>query len=147
MASSNMTAFMLQMMKQMQEQQLTAAERQRQFMTAILDRRADQTPAATRSTIEKSPPIKIGFKKFSGEPEDWTTWSKVQRAQLSALGYADALTETAGDETKVNRDDFDRGSIVAVQLQKTQQAWVSLVTSCTGVAFDIVNAEESAGEA
>ena len=30
---------------------------------------------------------------------------------------------------------------------KVQQAWVFLVTSCKGVAFDIVNAEESASEA
>ena len=88
----------------MQEQQRAADERQRQFMAAILDRRVDPT-------TQKSPPIKIDFKEFSGEPEDWTTWSNVHRAQLSALGRADALTETAGDETKVNRDDFDRGSV------------------------------------
>ena len=116
-------------------------------MAAIMGRRADQTPTATRSTIEKSPPIKIDFKEFSGEPEDWTTWFKVHRAQLSALGCADALTETAGDETKVNRDDFDRGSVDPDQLHKAQQVWVSLATSCKGVAFDIVNAEESASEA
>ena len=84
MASSDMVAIMLQMIKQTQEQQHVAQEmlqehqraadeRQRQFMDAILDRRADQTPIATRSTIEKSPPIKSDFKEFSGEPEDWTT--------------------------------------------------------------------------
>ena len=123
MASSDMAAQMLQIMKHnMQEQQLVAQEmmqeqqraadkRQRQFMAAILGRRAGQTPTATRSTIEKSPPIKIDFKEFSWESEDWTTWSKVHRAQLSALGCADTLTETGGDETKVNRDDFDRGSV------------------------------------
>ena len=83
MASSDMTTLMLQMVKQMreqqrvtqdmmQEQQRAADERQRQIMAAILERRAGQTPA-TRSTIEKSPPIKIDFKEFSGEPEDWTT--------------------------------------------------------------------------
>ena len=130
-----------------QEQQRAADERQRQFLAAILDRRADQTPTATRSTIEKSAPIKIVFKEFSGETEDWTTWSKVHRAPLSALGCADALTETAGDETKVNRDDFDRGSVDPDQLHKAQQAWVSLVTSCKGVAFNIVNTEESSSEA
>ena len=92
----------------MQEQKRAADEWQRQFMAAILERRAGQTPNATISTIEKSP---IDFKEFSGEPEDWTTWSKVHRAQLSALECADALTETAGDEPKVNRDDFDRGSV------------------------------------
>ena len=122
MASSDMTALMLQMIKQMQkqqhvpqevmqEQQRAADERQRQFMATILDRRADQTPTVTRSMIEMSPPIKIDFKEFSGEPEDWITWSKVHRPQLSALGCGDALTETAGDETKVNHDDFDRGSV------------------------------------
>ena len=99
---------------------------------------------ATISTIEKSP---IDFKEFSGEPEDWTTWSKVHRDQLLALGCADALTGAAGDETEVNRDDFDRGSVEPDRLRKPQQAWVSLVTSCKGVAFDIVNTEESASEA
>ena len=116
-------------------------------MAAILKRRADRTPAAIGPTIEKSPPIKIDFKELSGEPEDWTTWSKVHRVQLSALGCADALTETAGSETKVNRDDFDRGSADPERLRKAQQAWVLLVTSCKGVAFDIVNAEESASKA
>ena len=86
MASSDMTALMLQMMKQMQEQHHAVDERQRQFMATILERRADQTPAAIRPTIRKSPTIKIDLKEFSGQPEDWTTWSKVHRAHLSALG-------------------------------------------------------------
>ena len=131
----------------MQEQQRAADESQRQFMAAILDRKADQTPAATRSTIEKSPPIKINLKEISRELEDWTTWSKVHRAQLPALGCADAVTETAGDETKVNQDGFDRGSVDSDQLNKAQKAWVPLVSSCKGAAFDIVNAEASASEA
>ena len=133
MALSDMTALMLQMMKQMQEQQLVAHEmmqeqqraadeRQRQFMAAILEKRDDQPLAAIRPTIEKCPTIKIDVKEFSGEPEDWTTWSKVHRAQLSALGCADALTKTVGDETKVNRDDFDRGSVDPDRLHKAPQA-------------------------
>ena len=55
--------------------------------------------------------------------------------------------ETTGDETKVNRDDFDRDSADPDRIRKAQQAWISLVTSCKGVAFDIVNTEESASEA
>ena len=148
MASSDMTALMLQIIRQIQEQQHVAQEmikeqqratddRQRQLMAATLERRADQTPAATRSTVERSRPIKIDFKEFSGEPVDWTTWSKVHRVQLSALGCADELTETAGDETKVNRDDFDRASANPDQLHKAQQAWVLLATSYKGVAFNI----------
>ena len=87
------------------------------------------------------------MKEFSGEPDDWTTWSKFHWAQLSALGCADALTETAGDETEVNHDDFDRGSVEPDRLRKAQQGWVSLVTSSKKVAFDIVNTEVSASEA
>ena len=113
-------------------------------MSAVLERRAGQTPTATRSTIEESLPIKIDFKKFFGEPGDWTTWSMVHRAQLSALGCTDALTETAGAETKVKRDDFDRGNVDPDRLRKVQQAWVSQVISCKGVAFDVVNTKESA---
>ena len=52
-----------------------------------------------------------------------------------------------GDETKVNRNGFDRGSFDPDQLHKAQQAWVSLITSCKGVAFDIVNVAELASEA
>ena len=83
-----------------------------------MERRAGQTSATTKSTTEKFLPIKIDFKEFSEEPEDWTTWSKIHRAQLSSLGCADALTETAGDETKVNRDGFDRGRADPDQLHK-----------------------------
>ena len=95
-------------------------------MAAILERGADQTPAAIRPTIEKSTPTKIDFEEFSGEPEDWTAWSKVHRAQISALGCVDVLTETAGDEPKVNRNDFDRFSADPDRLHKAQQAWVSM---------------------
>ena len=48
---------------------------------------------------------------------------------------------------KTRATNFDRSSADPDQLHKAQQAWVSLVTSCKGVAFDIVNAEESASEA
>ena len=131
----------------MQEPQHAADERPRQFIVAILERRADQTPAAIRPTIEKSPTIKIDFMEISGEPEDWTTCSKVHRDQLSALGCADAFTEIAGDKRKVNRDDFDRDRADPDRLHKAQQAWVLLVISCKGVAFDIMIAEEPASEA
>ena len=52
-----------------------------------------------------------------------------------------------GDETKENHDDFDRGRADPERLHKAQQPWVSLVTLCKGVVFDVMNAEESASEA
>ena len=115
-----------------QERQRAADQRQRQLMAAVLERRGDQTPTATRFTIGMYFPVKIDFKEFSAEPEDWTTWSKVHRAQLSALGWSDALTETAGDDTKLNRDDFDCGSADPDQIHNAQQACVSLVNYARG---------------
>ena len=55
--------------------------------------------------------------------------------------------ETAGSDTKVNRDDFDRGSANPERLHKAQQVWVSLVTPCKGVAFDIMSTKDFASEA
>ena len=103
----------------MQEQQRAADKRRRQFMSVILERRAYKTPTATRYTIEKSSPINR-LREFYGELEDWTPWSRVHRAQLSALACADAVTETVGDETKLNRVDFDRGSADPDQLHKVR---------------------------
>ena len=48
-------------------------------------------------------------------------WSKVHQDQLWVLRCADALTGTAGDETKINSDDFDRGSADPDQLRTAQQ--------------------------
>ena len=105
----------------MQKRQRAADERQRQLMADVRERIAGQTPPLpdlrsrsplrSRSTSRSSPGNpRTGKKK----------WSKVHRTQLSALGCADALTETAGDETEVNRDDFDRGSGDLDQLYKAQ---------------------------
>ena len=77
-------------------------------MLIMQETRADWMLATTRPPAEISSSIKIIFKEFSGEPEDWTTWSRVHRVKLSALGCADALTETAGEGTTVNCDYFHR---------------------------------------
>ena len=147
MASSDMTALMLQMTKQMQEQPLATDERQRQFMAAILDRRAEQTPPL-RDLQSRSPLRSRSTSRSS--PENPTTGQRSPRSTGLNCRRLDApmrLRKTAGDETKVNRDDFDRGSIDPVQLHKEQHAWVSFFTPRKGVAFDTVNAEKSASEA
>ena len=81
-------------------------------------------------------------KKVSSEFRAWTAWFRVRRALLSELGYADAKTEPEGQETNVNRSYVDRVNIDFEHLPKAKQAWVSLVTSCEAVAFDITTGEE-----
>ena len=53
------------------------------------------TAAATAPPEARPPAMKINFEKFSGEPEDWSAWSKVYMAQMSALGCEDVLTTPA----------------------------------------------------
>ena len=88
MASSDTISPMLQRMKQMQKQQRAADEHQRQSMAAILKRRVDQTLAATRSTIEKSPPIKIE-RAMTNQYERLESEKSAggSRAMLSARGH------------------------------------------------------------
>ena len=78
------------------QQQMAAQQR-------ILERMAEAPPLAQHaSTAAASVPpearpsaMRIDFKKFSGEPEDWNAWSKVYMAQISALGCEDVLTTPA----------------------------------------------------
>ena len=59
--------------------------------------------ATTRSSTDRFPSLKINFQEFSGEPEDWNTWSKVHQAQLAALGCAEALTAKDDDDVKIGQ--------------------------------------------
>ena len=96
-----------------------------------------RSPLRSRSTLRSSPGnLRIGQRG-----------PRSTGLNYRCLGVPMRLRKTARDETKVNRDDFDRGSVDPDRLHKAQQAWVSLVTSCKGAAFDIMNAEESASEA
>ena len=157
MASSDMTALMPQMIKQVPEQQHAAQEmiqehrraadeHQRQFMAAIMDRRADQTPAGVRSTIEKSSDqdrlqgVLWGTRGLDNVVQGPPGSTIVARMRRCAYGNRGRRNEGIPRRFRSRSVDPD-------QLHKAQQAWVSLVISCKGVAFDIVNAEKSASEA
>ena len=75
-----------------QEQCLVAEERSRNDVQRNLQElQIGQTLAITRPPTEHFPSLKIDCKNFSGESEDWNTWSWVHQAQRSALGCAEAL--------------------------------------------------------
>ena len=106
-----------------------------------------RAPTASHSSMDRFPTLKIDFKEFSGEPEDWNTWSRVHHAQLSALGCADALTAEGDDDIKIGAGGYEDGNYDPVKLRAAHQAWVSLMTTCKGVAFEIVQGAESPGKA
>ena len=81
----------------------------------MLERMVETPPLAQQAaTVAAAAPpetrpstMRIGFEKFSGEPEDWNAWSKVFMAQISALGCEDVLTTPAAQDVKVGVDNFD----------------------------------------
>ena len=91
--------------------------------------------------------MKIYFEKFSGEPEDWNAWSKIFMAQISVLGCEDVLTTPAALDVKVGAENFDGSQVHPETLRKDKQVWVSLITNCKGVAFEIVQGADSSSQA
>ena len=130
------------------QQQMTAQQR-------ILERMAEAPPLAQQAATAaaSAPPearpsaMRIDFEKFSGEPEDWNAWSKVYMAQISALGCEDVLTTPTTQDVKVVADNFDGSQVNPETLGKAKQVWVSLITNCTGVAFEIVQRANSLSQA
>ena len=84
---------------------------------------------------------------FSGERSSWRGWSTVHRAQARMMGYDGEFDAQPGQALRVGADDFDRSKIPAEQVQKAEQAWRSLVTTCQGVALDLVVQAQSPGGA
>ena len=121
----------------------------------MLERMAEAPPLAQQAATAaaSAPPearpsaMRIDFKKFSGEPEDWNAWSKVYIAQISALRCENVLTTPAAQDVKVGADNFDGSQANPETLREAKQVWVSLITNCKGVAFEIVQGADSPSQA
>lgn len=121
------------------EQRLAAEERSRSDMyTMLKGLHTRRVPAAISTSADRFPSLKTDFMEFTGEPEEWNTWSGVLQAQLCAFGRADALTAKDDDHKKIGSSEFKSSGVDPKQLRAVHQAWVSLITTCKGVAFDIV---------
>ena len=67
--------------------------------------------------------------------------------QISALGCDDVLTIPATQDVKVGAENFDSSQVHLEMLRKAKQVWVSLITNCKGVAFEIVQGADSPSQA
>ena len=105
------------------------------------------TAAAAAPPEARPPAMKIDFEKFLGEPEDWNVWSEVYMAQIYALGCEDVITTPAAQDVKVGAENFDGSQVHPEMLRKAKQVWVSLITNCKGVAFEIVHGADSPSKA
>lgn len=73
----------------------------------FLERRSGQAPAATQTLMSRFLTLKIDFKTFSGEPEDWNNRFRIHHTQLSAIGSIDTLKAEGQQDTKIGGLGFD----------------------------------------
>ena len=111
MAEEASTAQVLLLM----QQQMAAQQRMLQRMVKALPMTQQAATAAAAAPPEAWPPaMKIDFEKFPGESEGWNAWSKVNVAQIFAVGCEDELTTLAAQDVKVGA----KKSTVAKSTQK-----------------------------
>ena len=68
-------------------------------------------------------------------------------AQISKLGCEDVLTTPISQDVKVGAENFDGSQVHPETLRKAKQVWVSLITNCKSVAFEIVQGADSSSQA
>ena len=140
---TTMAQVLLRMQQQMAAQQrmleriVEAPPLAQQAATAAASVPPEARPSAMRKYSET----------FSGEPENWNAWSKVNMAQISALGCEDVLMTPTAQDVKVSADNFDGSQINPETLRRVKQVWFSLITNCKGVAFEIVQGADSPSQA
>lgn len=123
------TTLMLLMIQRMDEQLHVDEDRYR----ADLQRSEDRTnrifqgpylgraPVAIYSSIDLFPTVKIDFKYFAGESEDWNTWSRVHYVQFSALGCVDASRAERDEVIEIGGGGFDEDAYDPAKLRAAHQ--------------------------
>lgn len=101
--------------------------KQMEFATGSDARRASSLhgKASTHITprdVASSAISTVESKEFSGEGENWNTWSTVCQAQLSALGWDDTLTADESEQVKLGRSDFVSNAAPPERLRKENQS-------------------------
>ena len=118
---------------------------QQQVISSIQQQLMAQQQQIARMSIGGG--IVTSFINFSGEHDKWRSWSKIHRAHSRSLGYDEAFDVSPQDAVRVGADDFDKSSIPAERIYKADAAWRSLITTCQGIALDLVLQTESPSEA
>ena len=109
-----------EMQQHMEAQEEREAEMLRQLAQLRQAPPSPTPPAAMHLLPQRSTGVKIEYKEFSGELEDWNTWSKVHHAQFSALGGADVLTAPPGQDITLTHSDFDHSGVDPERLRRAE---------------------------
>ena len=93
-------------------------------------------------------PIKFDVPAFEGDSTaSWLTWSQRVLYQARASGFENELTAAEGDGLSVGADVFDSSNVDPVRLRNAHVAWMTLISSCSGMALEIVQSSNEPNDA
>ena len=85
---------------------------------------------------------------FEGDSTaSWLTWSQRVLYQAKASSFEEELTAAEGDGPCVGANVFDSSNVDPVRLRKAHVAWMTLINSCSGMAFEIVQRSNAPNDA
>ena len=100
---------------------------------------ANYVPQNTTTAQQFQTSIKFDVPAFEGDSTaSWLTWSHRVLYQARASGFEDELTAAEGDGLSAGANVFDSSDVDPVRLRNAHVAWMTLINSCSGMAFEIV---------
>ena len=109
---------------------------------------ANHVTQNTTAAQQFQTPMKFDVPAFEGgSTASWLTWSQRVLYQARASSFENELTATEGDGLSVGDDVFDSSNVDSVRLRNTHVAWMTLINSCSGMAFEIVQRSNAPNDA
>ena len=92
--------------------------------------------------------IKFDVPAFEGDSTaSRLTWSQRVLYQARASGFENELTAAEEDGLSVGADVFDSSNVDPVRLRNAHAAWMTLISSCSGMVLEIVQRSNAPNDA
>ena len=140
---------MVEILRELQQLKAQVADRDRELteLRASVSSDAPRTRQVRNTAPIANQQLKLELRSFSGERSEWHSWSRIHRAHTRSLGCDNAFSESSDRDIKVGRIDFDASGFSNETIEQAHMAWRSLISTCKGIAFDIVERAESPSKA
>ena len=100
---------------------------------------ANYVPQSTTAAQQFPTSVKFDVPAFEGDSTaTWLMWSQRVLYQARASGFEDKLTAAEGDGLSVGAVVLDSSSVDPVRLRNAHVAWMTLISSCSGMTLEIV---------
>ena len=105
-------------------------------------------PQNTTAVQRVKSPIKFDMPGFEGDSAaSWLTWIQKVLYQARACGFEGELTAAEGEGLSVEAGVFYRRNVDPVRLRNAHLAWMTLIKSCRGMPFKIMQRSEAPNNA